>query len=219
MPANAFNACNEGIANGFGAMFFNIRDPSFKQTNQPIKQEPSLHVALLVGSIIFFACIIIAGIGYKTFLKMNGAIGILVSSYVVYLFLSIFCSELREYISNMKKNSDYEQTYNKMVEGRGYFTFWIECYHYVTVRTKKGTSRRKVVTHTATERYNVTNSTDESGQIGNIMDVRDYIFIHYLKRYYFSEDTSQARFVAAFNGFVHRNTRDCHQSYTHTFEI
>jgi hypothetical protein len=35
---NTFAACNEGLANGFGAMFFNIRDPTFKQTNDPIKQ-------------------------------------------------------------------------------------------------------------------------------------------------------------------------------------
>ena len=186
-PALAnFAACNEGIANGFGAMFFNVRDPAFTQTNQPVKQEPSLHVALLVGSVLFFACIIIAGAGYKRFLPMDGTIALLGVSYVLYLILSIACSELRQYISNMKRNADYEQTYNKMVQGRGYFTFWIECYHYVTVRTKKGTSRRKVVTHTATERYNVTSSTDESGQIGNIVDVKDYIFIHYLKRYYFS---------------------------------
>jgi len=26
-----------------------------------------------------------------------------------------------------------------MVNGRGYFRFWIECYHYKTVRTKNGT--------------------------------------------------------------------------------
>jgi hypothetical protein len=36
-----------------------------------------------------------------------------------------------------------------MVTGKGYFHFWIECYHYRTVRTKNGTRREKVVTHTA----------------------------------------------------------------------
>jgi hypothetical protein len=106
-----------------------------------------------------------------------------------------------------------------MVQGRGFFHFWIECYHYETVRTKKGTSRRKVVTHTANENFQVTATFDESGQIASIMDEKDYIFIHYLKRYYFTDDISQGRFVAAFNGFVHRNTRDSHQNYTHTFEI
>lgn len=35
-----------------------------------------------------------------------------------------------------------------MVQGRGYFTFWIECYHYIAVSTKRGGSRRsKIVTH------------------------------------------------------------------------
>ncbi len=32
-----FAACNQGISNGFGAMFFNMRDPTFRQTNVPIK--------------------------------------------------------------------------------------------------------------------------------------------------------------------------------------
>lgn len=73
-------------------MFFNIRDPSFKQTNQPVKVEPSLHVALLVGSIIFFACIIIAGAGYKKFLPVSATIAMIVVSYVLYLVLSIACS-------------------------------------------------------------------------------------------------------------------------------
>lgn len=38
-----------------------------------------------------------------------------------------------------------------MVQGKGYFNFYIECYHYVTHHTKNGTQSRKVVTHTAKE--------------------------------------------------------------------
>jgi hypothetical protein len=45
---------------------------------------------------------------------------------------------------------DYKQTYDKMVKGKGYFTFWIECYHYKTVQTKNRSRQQKVVTHTAT---------------------------------------------------------------------
>jgi len=119
----------------------------------------------------------------------------------------------------MKKFDDYQQTYNRMVQGQGFFKFWIECYHYVTVRTKNGTSRRKVVTHTANEVFTVTACFDESGEISSIKDVRSYVFIHYLKRYYFTDDASQQRFIAAFNNFVHRNTRDQYQNYTHTFDI
>lgn len=38
-----------------------------------------------------------------------------------------------------------------MTAGQGFFKFWIECYHYVTThRRRGGSSRRKVVTHTAT---------------------------------------------------------------------
>jgi hypothetical protein len=81
----------------------------------------------------------------------------------VYWIASICCSSIREYISNIKKFEQYQALYNQMVKGRGYFHFWIECYHYVTVRTKNGTSRRKVVTHTATMDFQVAQCFDESG--------------------------------------------------------
>jgi hypothetical protein len=218
LSINAFHACNEGIANGFGAMFFNIRDPAFLKTNQPVKQDASLHILLAVMTGIMIICFAIAAAGINKYPRA-GTIVLFVVPYVLYLLLGICCSELRQYLHNMKPSAEYVTTYNKMVQGRGFFKFWIECYHYVTVRTKKGTSRRKVVTHTATEVYAVSECFDESGQIGNIFDEKSYIFLHYLKRYYFTDDASQNRFVAAFNGFVHRNTRDCHQNYSHTFDI
>lgn len=55
-----------------------------------------------------------------------------------------------------------------MVKGRGYFNFWIECYHYRTVRTKNGTRREKVVTHTASQQYFPTLSQDVSGSLVGI---------------------------------------------------
>ncbi len=99
---------------------------------------------------VLIAGMVVGAIGFKSFLTLGSSIGVIAGSYVMYLLFGICCSDLREYLNNMKRNSDYEATYNKMVQGRGFFRFWIECYHYVTVRTKKGTSRRKVVTHTAT---------------------------------------------------------------------
>jgi hypothetical protein len=200
-------------------MFFNIRDPSFKQTNQPVKKDASLHIVLAVMTGILIIGFVVAAVGFKTFLSLGGSAGLFAASYVLYLLFGICCSDLREYLNNMKRNSEYEATYNKMVQGRGFFRFWIECYHYVTVRTKNGTSRRKVVTHTATEIFHMAACFDESGQIGTIFDEKSYIFLHYLKRYYFTDDNSQNRFVAAFNSFVHKNTRDAYQNYTHTFDI
>jgi hypothetical protein len=200
-------------------MFFNIRDPSFTQTNQPVKQDPSLHLVLVVVTVILIVLFAVAAAGFNKFISKGGCIAMFVVSYVFYLILGLCCSDLRNYLHNMKRNADYEETYNKMVRGRGFFRFWIECYHYVTVRTKNGTSRRKVVTHTANEIFSVAECFDESGQLGNIFDVKSYIFIHYIKRYYFTDDACQNRFIAAFNSFVSRNTRDSHQNYSHTFDI
>jgi hypothetical protein len=40
-----------------------------------------------------------------------------------------------------------------------------------------------------------------------------------MKRYYFSDDASQNKFVAAFSNFVARNRRDQYQNYSHNFDI
>lgn len=74
-----------------------------------------------------------------------------------------------------------------------------------------------MVTHTARQNYQVSESIDESGEVQGIMDVASHIFVQYMKRYYFSDDASQNKFVAAFNHFVAINTRDTHQSYSHNF--
>ena len=65
----------------------------------------------------------------------------------------------------------------------------------------------------------MTQTIDESGQLEGIMDTKSFIFINYIKRFYFDNDESQNRFIASFNNFVARNTRDVHQNYTHSFEI
>lgn len=106
-----------------------------------------------------------------------------------------------------------------MVKGRGYFHFWIECYHYKTVSTKNGSRREKVVTHTASQDFYPSTCIDESGDVTGIKEIRSYVFIKYLKKFYFSDQPSQDRFNAAYNSFVDRNRRDQHQNHTHTFEI
>lgn len=73
-----------------------------------------------------------------------------------------------------------------MVTGRGYFHFWIECYHYRTVRTKNGTRREKVVTHTASMNYFPVESIDESGNVTGIQEIKKYVFIKYEKKFYFN---------------------------------
>lgn len=118
-------ACNEGIANGFGAMFFNIRDPSFRQTNQPVKQDASLHIALAIMTVILIIGFVVGAVGFNSFLTVGGSIGIFAAGYVLYLIFGLCCSDLREYISNTKRNTEYEATYNRMVKGRGFFKFWI----------------------------------------------------------------------------------------------
>ena len=84
----SFNACNEGIANGFGAMFFNLREPGFTRTNDPVKKDSNNHVAILIVNIILYAGIgvAIAGI-FLNFLSIGGVIGMIVGAYVFYLII------------------------------------------------------------------------------------------------------------------------------------
>lgn len=80
---------------------------------------------MIAGTVIFLSCLIVGAVGFKNFLTAVTTAVIIGIAYLIYLVLSIFCSDLRNYINNMKPNSQYEQTYNKMVRGRGFFVFWI----------------------------------------------------------------------------------------------
>lgn len=200
-------------------MFFNMRDPAFSKTNVPVKQSSSMHLAVVIFNAIFLGCLVLALVGLGDFLSVGATVGIIIGSYLLYLIIGYCCSDIKDYIHNMKRFDNYQETYNNMVRGKAYFKFWIECYHYVTVRTRKGTRQRKVVTHTANELFSIPNAVDESGIITSIQDVTSHVFINYLKRYYFTDDASEAHFVAAFNSFVARNTRDVQQSYTHNYEV
>ena len=130
-------------------MFFNVRDPSFTQTNHPFRQDASRHIPLLAGTVILIAGIAVGAAGVRSFLTVPGSVILIIISYIIYLACGCAFSELREYLSNMKHLDDYQQTYSNMVQGRGYFKFSIQCYHYETVWRNKRTERRKVVTHTA----------------------------------------------------------------------
>ena len=111
-------------------------------------------------------------------------------SYLFYLCSVCCCNDILDYLNNTKKLDDYQSTYDKMVEGRGYFTFWIECYHNVTTGHGKHRRTRKVVTHTASQKFYFTECVDESGEITDIEEVKNFIFLHYIKRYYFADDRS-----------------------------
>ena len=102
-----------------------------------------------------------------------------------------------------------------MVKGRGYFRFWIECYHY----TSQGKNRRKVITHTNEIVFYPQVSVDVSGHINSIKDITKYVFISYLPKYFFDTDLSQMVLSRAYLEFINANTRDQFQNYSCDFKI
>lgn len=207
---------------GFNMYYYNALDPVLAQKkNEPIPQPASKHWPVLIGTILLIAGIVVMAVGKGKFLDIGTAVGVAVGGVVVYLVLTIACSAIRGYIFNLKKFGDYEALYNRLRSGRAYFVFSIECYHYktTTIRTKKGTSTRrtKVVTHTARTEFNPTKVDDDSGEVQSLKAVTSYAFVKYLKRFYFIDNGSQSRFVAAFNRFVSSNRRDTHQDYCYSF--
>ena len=143
---------------------------------------------------------------FLTAAAMGGIIGV---CYILYLAISCLCSDIRGFITNMKAFDDYKNIYDSMVNGRGFFTFQIECYHYETTTDEDGnSSSQKVVTHSRTERYNPLNSEDDSGSISGIEDITKYVFITYLKKYYFANEQSARNYDYAWQGFIKNNTRD-----------
>ncbi len=49
--------------------------------------------------------------------------------------------------------------------------------------------------------------------------MKKYVFVNYLKRFYFTDNASQQTFDRAYNNFISRNRRDQYQNYTQTFEV
>jgi hypothetical protein len=169
-------------------MYFNIKDPNFSKTNVPVRAEPSIPRCIAITNLVFLGFLLFGIVGYYSFLfPMEVMFVFLIPTYLIYLISVCCCSDIKHYIENMKSFQQYQPTYDKMANGQGYFTFWIECYHYVTVRSKNGSRRRKVVTHTATQVFPVSQTVDESGQLASIEDQNSFLFMQYLKRFYFSD--------------------------------
>ena len=137
------------VHNSFGQFFFNAHDPNIAKTNVPVKVDSSMHIPIVLLTLVLIGAVVTAIILIPKPENFNTGLGIVIAGYLIYLIIAICCSDIRGYISNLKKFDDYKKTYDTMVAGRGYFHFWIECYHYRQVKTKKGTRQRKVVTHTA----------------------------------------------------------------------
>ena len=174
---------------GYAAWYFNMNDPNMEKRNVPEKQDSSCHVACIVASAFLIGGIVALALLVDS--STGAAIGIMVGGYFIYLIASICCSEIKGYITNVKRFDEYNVMYNKMVSGRGYFIFHIECYHYETRRDSKGrTSRHRVTTHTATENSMPLESFDMSGKLEGIQDITKYVFINYLKKFFFINDAS-----------------------------
>ena len=109
----------------YGVMYFNMNDPNVAQQNIPQKQENSNHPSIIVGSIILWAAIILVAAGSNNFLT-GAAVGIIFAiSYIVYLCCVCCCNDIKGYITNLKKFDEYATLYQSMVDGKGFFRFWI----------------------------------------------------------------------------------------------
>lgn len=84
-----------------------------------------MHVNCIVGSVIFFAGVIVSGVGANNFLEML-AVGLIIGiTYLIYLIAVICCSSIKGYITNLKKFDEYKTIYDSMVTAKGHFHFWI----------------------------------------------------------------------------------------------
>ena len=51
-------------------------------------------------------------------------------------------------------------------------------------------------------------SEDVSGNITGIQDITKYVFINYLRKFYFTDPKSEAVFNSRYNSFIQKNRRD-----------
>ena len=118
-----FKTCHQGIADGFGEMFFNLRDPTFTQKNVPVRQEASYPISISVVSFILFGAVILGAVGFNNFLDIGGTIAIILVAYFFYIIFAFCCSDIITYMGNIKKISDFGENYQKMRNKRGFFKF------------------------------------------------------------------------------------------------
>ena len=60
---------------------------------------------------------------------------------------------------------------------------------------------------------------DDSGNIAGIKDITKYVFINYIKKFYFADQNSAQNYDRAYSSFINNNKRDVHQDYSSTFNI
>ena len=107
-------------------MYFNMRDPNFTQQNVPVKLENETNTGIIAVTVIFLGGLTGGIIIITTTEYLFGlAIALMVVPYVLYLCVVGCYNEVTKYLENMKKFDDYQPTYDKMVNGRGSFKFWI----------------------------------------------------------------------------------------------
>ena len=75
------------------------------------------------------------------------------------------------------------------------------------------------MTYTTKERYNPRICEDDSGNLSGIKDITTYVFINYLKKFFFADEVSAQNYEKVYNSFISRNSRDKHQDYSSTFNI
>lgn len=147
------------IAQNFGPCFFNLQDPYYlEHKNIPRPLDSSIHKWVLIANLYLICSVAAGAVCYAVYAfptsPIVGPVIIICQGYVIYAIIAIFCSESRGYIMNVKPWTEYQSTYEKMVQGQPGFRFYITCYHYETRRDSKGRTRRvKVTTHTASQDY------------------------------------------------------------------
>jgi hypothetical protein len=124
-PVNSMQQIDMSLAGGFGDMFFNMNDPNIAKTNVPIKQDASMHTATVFMSLVLIGGIVVGAIGFGKFLVDYSTALVIAIPYLIYILVVIFASDIRGYITNLKKFEDYKLTYDGMVAGKGFFIFWI----------------------------------------------------------------------------------------------
>lgn len=78
------------------------------QKNVPIKQDSSMHTAIIVGTVLFIGGIVVGAIGFNKFLVAYSTGLVIGLPYLVYLICAVCLSDIRGYITNLKRFEEYK---------------------------------------------------------------------------------------------------------------
>ena len=100
--------CHEHFSEYYFFLVCSYGNGNFKMNNVPVKQDSSYHGKVLFFNIVFLGLLIFGAVCLNRLFGLEIFLPMVIISYLCYLCSAICCSEIKDYLDNMKKYDQYQ---------------------------------------------------------------------------------------------------------------